>query len=102
MFQVSKMRRNRPRKLRWVPFPAKRVVCSKPRGGKKKSKNLNAVKRSRLRTDFGNIKVIDDSEVLSPSVVELKAILMWVQGQMEEKKTLIIDNCFEGFGCKGK
>ena len=95
------MRRNRPRKLRWVPFPAKRVVCSKPRGGKKKSKNLNAVKRSRLRTDFGNIKVIDDSEVLSPSVVELKAILMWVQGQMEEKKTLIIDNCFEDFGCKG-
>lgn len=53
---------------------------------KKKFKNLNAVKRSRLRTDFGNIKVIDDSEVLSPSVAELKAILMWVQGQMEGKE----------------
>lgn len=32
---------------------------------KKKFKNLNAVKRSRLRTDFGNIKVIDDSSAIS-------------------------------------
>lgn len=67
MFQVRKMR-NQSRRLRWVPSPAKSGVLKtqKKKIFQEESTVLSAVGRCRLRIDFGNMKVFDDSEELFP------------------------------------